>query len=97
MSPPPGPAWGGCSTRASSASLPGSPSDGSPGLIADRFADTDLVLWPFAVGGMVLGVTLVRWISTRKSGRGWVHALWIPVVLFVGLMTLIILALRALN
>jgi hypothetical protein len=46
---------------------------------------------------MVLGVTLVRWISTRKSGRGWVHALWIPVVLFVGLMTLIILALRALN
>jgi hypothetical protein len=66
-------------------------------LIADRFTDADLVFWPFAVGGIVLGVTLVRWISTRKSGRGWVHALWIPVVLFVGLMTLIVLALRALN
>lgn len=66
-------------------------------LIADRFTDPSLALWPFTVVGIVVGVTLVRWISTRKAGRGWVHALWIPVVLFVVLMTMVVLALRAMN
>ena len=66
-------------------------------LIADRFTDDTLQAWPFLAGGIVVGVTLVRWISTRRVGRGWVHALWIPVVAFVGLMTLIVLALRAMS
>lgn len=66
-------------------------------LFTDRFVDDTLALWPFAVGGILVGVTLVRWISTRRSARGWVHALWIPVIAFVGLMTLVVLALRALD
>jgi len=66
-------------------------------LIADRFSDRSLQGWPFLIGGVVVGVTMVRWISTRRSGRGWVHVLWIPVIAFVGLMILIILALRALT
>jgi hypothetical protein len=64
-------------------------------LIADRLTDQTLALWPFAVGGIVLGVTVVRYISTRRTGRGSVHLLWIPVVLFVILMSMIVLALRA--
>ena len=66
-------------------------------LIADRLTDDTLQAWPFLAGGMVVGVTLVRWISTRRTGRGWVHALWIPVIAFVGLMVLIVLALRAMG
>jgi len=66
-------------------------------LIADRFTDADLLFWPSAAGGIVFGVTIVRWVSTRRSGRGWVHALWIPVVLFVALMAMVVLALRAMN
>jgi hypothetical protein len=64
-------------------------------LIADRFSDADLAFWPFATTGVVLGVTVVRYLSTRRTGRGWVHLLWIPVALFVALMVAVVLALRA--
>lgn len=64
-------------------------------LISDRVTDGTLRFWPFAVGGVIFGVTIVRFISTRQSGRGWVHLLWIPVLLFTVLMAAIIMALRA--
>jgi hypothetical protein len=64
-------------------------------LIGDRFTDDALPFWPFAVGGIIFGVTIVRFLSSRRSGRRWVHLLWIPVVLFVVLMTAVIMALRA--
>jgi len=64
-------------------------------LIGDRLADATPPFWPFAIGGIIFGVTIVRFISTRRSGRGWVHLLWIPVLLFVVLLGAIIMALRA--
>lgn len=64
-------------------------------MVADRVTEAAMVFWPWAAGGMVFGVTVVRLISTRRPGRGWVHLMWIPVVLFVVLMTMLILALRA--
>lgn len=64
-------------------------------LISDRVTDSDLLFWPFAAGGILFGVTIVRFMSTRRGGRRWVHMLWIPVILFVVLMAAVIMALRA--
>jgi hypothetical protein len=64
-------------------------------LIADRLTDRDLLFWPFAAGGILFGVTIVRFMSARRGGRRLVHLLWIPVVLFVVLMAAIIMALQA--
>lgn len=55
----------------------------------------DPPFWPFAVVGVGLGVAVVRWAASTKRGRTWVHALWIPVVAFVLLMTAVIVALRS--
>jgi dolichyl-phosphate-mannose--protein O-mannosyl transferase len=50
--------------------------------------------WPFAAVGILLGVAVVRMAASSPRGRKWVHALWIPVVAFVALMTAIVIALR---
>jgi hypothetical protein len=54
----------------------------------------DPPFWPFAAVGIVVGVVVVRMAAATPRGRKWVHALWIPVVAFVFLMTAVILALR---
>lgn len=64
-------------------------------LVADRVTNTELRFWPWAAAGILFGVIGVRQVSARRNGRGWVHLLWIPVVAFVVLMTMVVLALRA--
>ncbi len=64
-------------------------------LVADRVTDSELRFWPWAAAGILFGVIAVRQVSARRRGRGWVHLLWIPVVAFVVLMTMVVLALRA--
>lgn len=54
----------------------------------------DPPLWPFAAVGVLVGVIAVRAAAATPRGRTWVHALWIPVVAFVALMTAIVIALR---
>lgn len=64
-------------------------------IIADRMGgDGNPPFWPFAVVGVFAGVALLRWLRSRRSGGRWIHLLWVPVVLFVVLMTMIVLALR---
>jgi dolichyl-phosphate-mannose--protein O-mannosyl transferase len=55
---------------------------------------SDPPLWPFAAVGIFLGVVIVRMAASTPKGRKWVHALWIPVVAFVVLMTAVVIALR---
>ena len=67
-------------------------------IFSDRLGDAGTPkFWPFAVIGVIGGIALVRWARSRKGTRRWVHVLWIPVVLFVLLMTAIVLALRNFN
>lgn len=65
-------------------------------MAADRLgAEGTPVFWPFAAIGMVAGVVVVRW--ARARGGRWVHALWLPVILFVLLMAAVVMALRNLD
>lgn len=67
-------------------------------IFADRLGDDGTpAFWPFAVAGVLGGILLVRWARSHKGTRRWVHVLWIPVLLFVLLMTAIVLALRNFN
>lgn len=65
-------------------------------LIGDRIDQSDGTpdFWPFAVAGVIAGIALVRFARSRKGARRWIHALWIPVLVFVVLMTMIVVALR---
>lgn len=65
-------------------------------VVTDRLVDgSSPPLWPFAGGGIAVIYSVIRWARRRRGEGGWVHALWIPVVIFAGLMALIVLALRA--
>ena len=64
-------------------------------LASDRITDTSQPFWPWAVGGVVVLFFVVRWARQNRGTRRWVHLLWIPVLAFVALMTMVILALRA--
>ncbi|HAX81250.1 MAG TPA: hypothetical protein DCY40_01625 [Actinobacteria bacterium] len=67
-------------------------------IFADRIGDDGTpAFWPFAVSGVLGGIALVRWARSRRGTARWVHILWIPVLLFVLLMTAIVLALRNFN
>lgn len=55
----------------------------------------DPVFWPFAVGGVAIGLAVVWRASSSPVGRSWMHALWIPVAAFAVLMTAIVIALRS--
>ena len=63
-------------------------------MIAGRFIDTGETLWPYTVTGIIVMTVTVRALAARPGGRRWIHLLWIPVVLFVALMTMVIIALR---
>ena len=64
-------------------------------IVADRMGgDGSPAFWPFAAVGVLAGVGLLRWVRARRAGGKWIHLLWIPVVLFVVLMTMIVIALR---
>jgi hypothetical protein len=52
-------------------------------------------MWPFAVGGVVVGFFAVSRMALSERGRKWMAILWIPVVAFVALMTAVVMALRA--
>lgn len=58
---------------------------------------TETPLWPFAAVGVVGVFALIKWARSRRPEPGWIHLLWIPVVLFVVLMTLIVMALNNFN
>lgn len=65
-------------------------------LISDRMGDEATPpFWPFAVVGVIGTILLVRWARARRGGGRWINVLWIPVLLFVVLMTAVVLALRA--
>ncbi|WKZ83069.1 MAG: hypothetical protein QY307_02120 [Acidimicrobiia bacterium] len=66
-------------------------------MVADRVGSGGLSAWPFTGAGLFLGVILVRAWSGRRRGGKWVHLLWIPVILFAALMTMVIIALRSWN
>lgn len=64
-------------------------------LMADRIGDSPTpAFWPFAVAGVVGMFLVVRWARSRRGTRRWIHVLWIPVLVFVVLMTMIVVALR---
>ena len=64
-------------------------------IFSDRLGDDGTpAFWPFAAIGVVGGILLVRWARSRKGTRRWINVLWIPVLLFVLLMTAIVLALK---
>lgn len=65
-------------------------------IFADRFfaVSPELPFWPFAAGGVVIGLLLVSAMGRTARGRKWINVLWIPVVAFVVLMTAIVIALR---
>lgn len=66
-------------------------------LSADRLTDGNPPFWPWAMGGIVALIVFVRWARAHRATRHWVHLLWIPVAVFIALIAMVILALRAFN
>jgi hypothetical protein len=67
-------------------------------IASDRIGDDGSpAFWPFAVAGVLGMILLVRWARSRRGGGRWVNVLWIPVLVFVVLISMVVLALRNWN
>lgn len=67
-------------------------------IASDRIGDGGTpAFWPFAAAGVLGMILLVRWARSRRGGGRWVNVLWIPVLVFVVLMSMVVLALRNWN